>query len=79
LAVESLTPRPELENSQGQEATYAPQQDWAYSITSSAMASRVGGTLRPSVLAVAAKHRLPAIYPTREFVENGGLMAYGVS
>jgi putative ABC transport system substrate-binding protein len=31
------------------------------------------------ILALAAKHRLPAIYPTREFVENGGLMAYGAS
>ena len=32
-----------------------------------------------TILELAAKHRLPAIYPTREFVENGGLMAYGVS
>ena len=26
---------------------------------------------------LAAKHRLPAIYQRREFVEAGGLMAYG--
>src|SRR5262249_9540690 len=32
-----------------------------------------------TILELAAKHRLPAIYPTREFVEKGGLMAYGVS
>src|SRR6516164_5459601 len=32
-----------------------------------------------TILELAAKHRLPAIYSTREFVENGGLMAYGVS
>ena len=31
------------------------------------------------ILELAAKYRLPAIYPTREFVENGGLMSYGVS
>src|SRR5262249_40612723 len=34
---------------------------------------------RPTRLELAAKHRLPAIYPTTELVENGGLMAYGVS
>jgi putative ABC transport system substrate-binding protein len=25
------------------------------------------------------KHRLPAIYPSREFVDAGGLIAYGVN
>ena len=35
-----------------QEATYAVQQIAAYSITSSARASSVGGTVRPSALAV---------------------------
>ncbi|MGH7389473.1 MAG: ABC transporter substrate-binding protein [Candidatus Rokuibacteriota bacterium] len=29
------------------------------------------------VVDMAAKNRLPAIYPTREFVEAGGLMSYG--
>jgi putative tryptophan/tyrosine transport system substrate-binding protein len=28
---------------------------------------------------LAAKHRLPAIYASREFIEAGGLLAYGVS
>jgi putative ABC transport system substrate-binding protein len=28
---------------------------------------------------LAAKHRLPAIYPSREFVDAGGLISYGVS
>jgi putative tryptophan/tyrosine transport system substrate-binding protein len=32
-----------------------------------------------TILELAAKHGLPAIYPSREFVESGGLMAYGVS
>ena len=31
------------------------------------------------ILELAAQHRLPAIYPTREFVQNGGLISYGVS
>jgi len=31
------------------------------------------------IIDLAAKHRLPAIYATREFVDAGGLVAYGVS
>jgi putative ABC transport system substrate-binding protein len=34
---------------------------------------------RARILEFAAKHRLPAMYPYREFVEAGGLMAYGSS
>jgi putative tryptophan/tyrosine transport system substrate-binding protein len=29
------------------------------------------------IIELAHKHRLPGIYPTRQFVEEGGLMAYG--
>jgi putative ABC transport system substrate-binding protein len=32
---------------------------------------------RARIVALAAKHRLPAIYGTREFADEGGLMAYG--
>jgi putative tryptophan/tyrosine transport system substrate-binding protein len=32
---------------------------------------------RPRIVALAQQHRLPAMYATREFVEVGGLMAYG--
>jgi putative ABC transport system substrate-binding protein len=34
---------------------------------------------RPEIAAMAAKHRLPAIYPWRYFVEAGGVMSYGTS
>jgi putative tryptophan/tyrosine transport system substrate-binding protein len=34
---------------------------------------------RGTIVALAAQHRLPAIYATREFVDDGGLMAYAVS
>ena len=33
---------------------------------------------RARVLELAARHRLPTMYPLREFVEDGGLMSYGV-
>ena len=36
-------------------------------------------TDRRRVVELAAKHRLPAMYATREFIDAGGLMAYGVS
>jgi putative ABC transport system substrate-binding protein len=32
---------------------------------------------RQMTIALAAKHRLPAIYENREFVEDGGLISYG--
>ena len=34
---------------------------------------------RRSIVDLAAKHRLPAMYASREFVDAGGLIAYGVS
>jgi putative ABC transport system substrate-binding protein len=39
----------------------------------------VGGTAfnRDLIIALAAKHRLPAIYPYHYFASGGGLMSYG--
>jgi putative ABC transport system substrate-binding protein len=34
---------------------------------------------RRTIVELAAKHRLPAIYASREFVDAGGLISYGVS
>ena len=34
---------------------------------------------RRQIVELAAQHRLPAIYATREFVDDGGLMAYSVN
>ena len=33
----------------------------------------------PLIIGIAARHRLPTIYPSREFADDGGLLAYGVS
>ena len=65
-------------------------QDKQYSATFDAMAARRPAGLfvgahtyfvrdRHEIIALAAKHRLPAIYEWREQVEDGGLMAYGTS
>ena len=35
-------------------------------------------TQRERITSRAASHRVPTIYPTREFVEAGGLVSYGV-
>jgi putative ABC transport system substrate-binding protein len=35
--------------------------------------------LAPLIIGLAARHRLPTIYPSREFADDGGLLAYGVS
>jgi len=35
-------------------------------------------TNRRSIIALAARHRLPAVYPARYFVAGGGLMSYGI-
>ena len=32
---------------------------------------------RHTIIAMAARHRLPTIYPERSFVDDGGLMSYG--
>jgi putative ABC transport system substrate-binding protein len=34
--------------------------------------------LRASLVALTARHRLPAIYPFRYFAASGGLMSYGI-
>jgi putative ABC transport system substrate-binding protein len=33
---------------------------------------------RPGIIALAAEHHLPAIYPIRAFAVEGGLIAYGI-
>ena len=43
------------------------------------LASAVFISQRTQIVELAAKNRLPAIYPRPEFVEAGGLMTYGVS
>src|SRR5262245_32330923 len=35
-------------------------------------------TNRRSIIVLAARHRLPAVYPARYFVAGGGLMSYGI-
>jgi putative tryptophan/tyrosine transport system substrate-binding protein len=41
--------------------------------------SAMFGSQRRRLVDLAAKNRLPAVYPYREFVDAGGLMAYGAN
>jgi putative tryptophan/tyrosine transport system substrate-binding protein len=50
----------------GADALYAPE-------------TPVNARHRDLIVALAARHRLPAMYASRDFVEAGGLMAYGPS
>jgi len=43
------------------------------------LGSPVASAERTRITAIVAKSKLPAIYPWPEFVEDGGLMSYGVS
>ena len=38
----------------------------------------LGATQRQSVVELAARHRLPAIYTARQYVDAGGLVSYGL-
>jgi putative ABC transport system substrate-binding protein len=42
-------------------------------------ASALGGTPRNLILKLAAQHKLPAVYPNRLFVDQGGLISYGAN
>jgi putative tryptophan/tyrosine transport system substrate-binding protein len=41
-------------------------------------ADRDSDGLREAIIALAARHRVPAVYPYRFFVKAGGLLAYGI-
>src|SRR5215470_15239326 len=40
--------------------------------------SQIATTHRELIIALAARHRLPAIYPWRDFPESGVLSSYGI-
>jgi putative ABC transport system substrate-binding protein len=52
---------------------FARQPNGGLVITTSALAQ----IHRDQIIALAAKYRLPAVYPYRLFVTSGGLMSYG--
>src|SRR5262249_52651069 len=51
----------------------------AYADVLIALGDSVLITHRAWIVALAARHRLPAMYPARDYVEVGGLMAYAPS
>jgi ABC-type uncharacterized transport system substrate-binding protein len=62
------------------------QLDWAFAAMTAQRAAALvvtpapfNSTHRDRIVSLAAKHRLPAMYGLRTFVDAGGLMAYGAS
>jgi putative ABC transport system substrate-binding protein len=66
----NLRDAPELE---GAIANFARSLNGGLVVTSSALAVRNSGL----IIALAARHKLPAVYYRRQFVIDGGLIAYG--
>jgi putative ABC transport system substrate-binding protein len=74
----------------GVEAIAAPVHDWSeFESVVAAQAREPNGALiiipdiftiahRVEIISLAARHRLPAVYPFRFFAEVGGLLSYGV-
>jgi putative tryptophan/tyrosine transport system substrate-binding protein len=74
----------------GVEAIAAPVHDWSeFESVAAAQAREPNGALiiipdiftiahRVEITSLAARHRLPAVYPFRFFAEVGGLLSYGV-
>ena len=56
----------------------SPAKRFGESRQSNPMISQSAFAERKPIVELATKHRLPAIYPTREFVDDGGLMSYGI-
>jgi putative tryptophan/tyrosine transport system substrate-binding protein len=54
-------------------AVFARTSDGGLIVTASALA----GVHRDLIIALAARHKLPAVYSTRAFVTGGGLISYG--
>ena len=60
----------------------APAFEAAVKQRADALAGSQGTVLQNNIgriVELAARHRLPAIYPSREFTDAGGLMAYGAA
>ena len=66
----NLRDAPELE---GAVATFARSSNGGLIVTSSALTVRNSGL----IIALAARHKLPAVYYRRHFVSDGGLISYG--
>jgi putative tryptophan/tyrosine transport system substrate-binding protein len=73
LKLEEIETQPDAKGLESAFKTAKQKQVNAIMIT----AGRRFGVERKRIVELAVKHRLPAIYPDKEFVEAGGLMSYG--
>jgi putative ABC transport system substrate-binding protein len=80
-AVRSLGLQPQLLDARKPEE-FAPAFDLAVKQQANALLVEQDGLMQANeklIVELAAKHRLPAIYQSREYVDGGGLISYGVS